>query len=126
MTHLHFQDLRRRVEAVELEWAWAIPHIYEWVDPDGKVYERFENKAYRLYEKAQAAHEAEMARLEAELENDAPAPRPVPKPGALPPAVLTPPLVPLPPATTLGMAAPGRTANRDGPRTATGRSDSSG
>ncbi len=81
MTHLYLRDLRKRVDALECDWGWAFPHIYEFADPSGKVYERFENKAYRLYEKEQAAHEAEMARLEAELEatpeTEAAAPSPV-------------------------------------------------
>ncbi len=72
MTHLYLRDLRKRVDALECDWGWAFPHIYEFADPSGKVYERFENKAYRLYAKELAAHEAEMARLEAELEADAP------------------------------------------------------
>ena len=62
MTKLYYQDLRKRLEKIEAKWAWAS------VDSKGVVTGEKPTKAVALWEREKELHEAEMARLEAELD----------------------------------------------------------
>lgn len=68
MTKLYYQDLRKHLEKVEAKWAWAVPRIFCWVDSQGVITSERPNNAVALWERDQELHEAEMARLEAELD----------------------------------------------------------